>query len=177
MMQPNPERLVLKGTRFDVHELTLTGADGKTYLREVVRHPGAVVILPLIDPDTVLMIENQRPTIGETLLELPAGTREPGESAEATAARELIEETGFTAGRLREVHQFYSAPGICDELMHLYVAEALTEGAPQREATETIENRIASRSDISDWIRNGRIRDAKTLVGLYAFLCSPLLPA
>ena len=174
-MQPNPERLVLKGTRFDVHELTLTGADGETYRREVVRHPGAVVILPLIDPDTVLMIENQRPTVGETLLELPAGTREPGESAEATAARELTEETGFTAGRLSELHQFYSAPGICDELMHLYIAEELIEGAPQREVTETIENRIASRSDIRSWIGNGRIRDAKTLVGLYAFLCPPLL--
>ena len=164
------ERLVLAGERFNVHRMELSGSDGKTYHREVIRHPGAVVLLPLLENDKVVLIENHRATVGETLLELPAGTREPEESPETTAARELIEETGYHAGQLQKIHEFYSAPGICDELMHLYVATDLTEGQHAREATEQIENRLASRQEIMRWISDGTIRDAKTLVGLYAFL-------
>jgi ADP-ribose pyrophosphatase len=174
-MDTNRERVVLTGARFNVHEMDLMGSDGKRYVREVIRHPGAVVLLPLLDDDTVVLIENGRPSVDETLLELPAGTREPGESPEQTAARELVEETGYRAGSLTILHEFYSAPGICDELMHLYVARDLTEGVHQREATEQIENRPASREQIGQWIAGGRIRDAKTLVGLYAFLYSPSL--
>ena len=111
--------------------------------------PGAVVLLPLLDPDTVVLIENHRPTVGETLLELPAGTREVDEAPEVTAARELAEETGYQAGKLTLIHEFFSAPGIGDELMHLYLAEDLTEGSHHREATEQIENRIASRREIA----------------------------
>ena len=169
-MNTDRERVVLQGARFDVHEMKLTGRDGKTYVREVIRHPGAVVLLPLLDADTVVLIENTRPSVGETLLELPAGTREPDEPAEQTAARELIEETGYRAASLKQLHEFYSCPGICDELMHLYVARDLTPGDHQREATEEIENRLATRDEIRRWIGEGKIRDAKTLVGLYAFL-------
>jgi ADP-ribose pyrophosphatase len=169
------ERKLLHGSRFDVHAMDLVGNDGNTYVREVIRHPGAVVLLPLLDADTVVMIENTRPTVGETLLELPAGTREPNEPAIDTAHRELIEETGYQANEMRVVHEFYSAPGICDELMLLYLATELQAGQHQREATEQIETRVASRQQILDWIAAGQIRDAKTLVGLYAFLYSPLL--
>lgn len=174
-MDTKPERVVLNGARFDVHEMDLVGSDGQTYVREVVRHPGAVVLLPLLDDDRVVLIENRRPTVNETLLELPAGTREADEDPDTTAARELIEETGYRAGSLIKLHEFYSAPGICDELMHLYVARDLTEGQHQREATEQIENRPASRDEITEWIAAGRIKDAKTLIGLYAFLYSPTL--
>ncbi len=171
--KPANEQLVLRGSRFNVHRMELLGSDGKTYQREVVRHPGAVVLLPLLDADTVVMIENHRHTVAETLLELPAGTREPNEPAEQTAERELIEETGYRAGSLTLLHEFYSAPGICDERMLLYVARDLTEGQHHREATEQIENRIASRSDIQRWLADGTIRDAKSLIGLYAFLNMP----
>ena len=170
MTDRDSEKLILEGSRFNVHQMQLRGDDGKTYLREVIRHPGAVVLLPLLDEDTVVMIENTRATVGETLLELPAGTREPNESSETTAHRELIEETGYQAGKLQLLHQFYSAPGICDELMELYLATELVEGQHQREATEKIVNRIADRQQIRSWISEGKIRDAKTLVGLYAFL-------
>ncbi len=164
------EKVVLHGARFNVHQMTLNGTDGKSYIREVVRHPGAVVILPLLDEDTVVLIENRRATVGEVLLELPAGTREAGEPVEQTAHRELAEETGYRADSLVILHEFYSAPGICDELMHLFVARGLSLGDHGREATEQIENRIGTRNEIRQWIASGRIRDAKTLVGLYAFL-------
>jgi ADP-ribose pyrophosphatase len=175
MTETPPEKCILQGSRFDVHSMELTGRDGKTYVREVIRHPGAVVLLPLVDRDRVVMIANARPSVGETLLELPAGTREQGETVMETAHRELIEETGYHADALSELHQFYSAPGICDELMHLIVARGLTAGEPAREATEEIENRLADREQVEQWITEGRIRDAKTLVGLYAFLYSPQL--
>lgn len=172
MSRPNDdtEPMLLQGARFNVHRIMLTGDDGKEYQREVVRHPGAVVLLPVLDEDHVVMILNTRPTVNETLLELPAGTREPNEDAIVTAGRELIEETGYTAGKLSLVHEFYSAPGICDELMHLYQATELVAGDPQREATEQIENRIVSREEAIALIRDGSVRDAKTLVGLYAWI-------
>jgi ADP-ribose pyrophosphatase len=167
--QPD-EPMLLRGARFNVHRMNLTDNDGKLYEREVIRHPGAVVLLPILNDGRVVLIENTRPAVAETLLELPAGTREPDEQAIVTASRELIEETGYSAGKLELIHEFYSAPGICDELMHLYRATELLEGDPQREATEVIVNRIATKDEITGWIKDGTIRDAKTLVGLYAFL-------
>ncbi len=175
MKQTGDEPILLHGTRFNVHQMELIGSDGKTYHREVIRHPGAVVLLPLIDRDTVVLIENRRPTVNQTLLELPAGTREENETPETTAARELMEETGYQASTLELIHEFYSAPGICDELMHLYVARDLTKGEHHREATEEIENRVATRQEVTEWMAEGKIRDAKTLVGLYAFLHSPIV--
>ncbi|MEM8669782.1 MAG: NUDIX hydrolase [Planctomycetota bacterium] len=169
-MDTSNERVVLRGSRFNVNEMQLHGSDGKTYVREVIRHPGAVVLLPMIDENTIVLIENRRPTVAETLLELPAGTREADEPVEETARRELIEETGYTPGKLTKLLEFFSAPGICDELMHLYLAEDLTEGNHAREATENIENRITTRAEVIQMIADGKIRDAKTLVGLYAFL-------
>ena len=166
------ERIVHRGQRFDLYEATLVGDDGQSYVREVVRHPGAVIILPLIDADTVVMIENTRWTVDETLLELPAGTREDGEEPEVSARRELIEETGYCGEDFRLTHEFYSAPGISDELMYLYQATNLTLGQPDREATEQIVTRIASRNEVRQWIEGGKIRDAKTLVGLYSWLAS-----
>ena len=166
----NNERLVLEGERFNVYQMELSGSDGRIYHREVIRHPGAVVPLPLVDPDTVVLIRNHRVTVGETLLELPAGTREPDESPEQTAARELIEETGYRAGTLHARGEFYSAPGICDELMHLFVATDLTAGQHAREAVEQIENQLVHRDEVRELIADGAIRDAKTLVGLYGFL-------
>jgi len=122
-----------------------------------------------------VLIENSRPTVGEILLELPAGTRESGESPETTAARELIEETGFRAASLTKLHEFYSAPGICDELMHLFIAQGLTPVGHHREPLEQIENHPATRAEVARSIAAGKIRDAKTLIGLYAFLYHPSL--
>ncbi len=169
----NDEQVLLKCSRFSVHALEVRDRHGQSRTKEVIRHPGAVVLLPVLRDGRVVMIENHRHSVGQTLLELPAGTIEIGEPPESTAARELIEETGYHAGRLEKLHEFYSCPGICDELMHLYLATELTAGEPDREATEQIENRIVSRDEINQLISRGEIRDAKTLVGLYALLARP----
>jgi ADP-ribose pyrophosphatase len=164
------EKVLLQCSRFKVNAIEMTDRNGRQLVREVIRHPGAVVLLPLLDDGRLVMIENYRHTVDETLLELPAGTMEAGEPPELTAARELSEETGYRAAKIEKLHEFYSCPGICDELMHLYIASGLTAGEPDREATEEIENRIVSRYEIAKLIAEGAIRDAKTLVGLYAFL-------
>lgn len=168
-----PEQVLLKAARFTVNAIELVDRNGGKRLREVVRHPGAVVLLPILDDGRVVMIENVRVAVNETLLELPAGTIEVGEPPATTAGRELIEETGYHASRIELVHEFYSCPGICDELMRLYVATGLREGAPEREETEQIENRIVTKAEIQQLIARGKIRDAKSLVGLYYYLSNP----
>lgn len=170
----NDEQVLLRCSRFSVHAVEIRDRDGRIRTREVIRHPGAVVLLPVLNDGRVVMIKNHRHSVGQILLELPAGTLESGELPESTAARELIEETGYHAGKLEKLHTFYSCPGICDELMHLYLATKLTAGQPNREATEQIENRIVSRDEIAGLIAGGEIRDAKTLVGLYALLARPI---
>lgn len=165
-----PGKLLLKCDKFDVEQITSTGADGRTHTRQIIRHPGAVVIVPILPDGSVVMIDNFRPTADAVLLELPAGTCEPDEPAEETAHRELIEETGYRAGRMIKLHEFYSSPGISDEVMHLFVASELEQGAPQREAGEEIENRVVSREEIERLLNAGQIVDAKTLTGLLLWL-------
>jgi len=164
------EPVLLRAARFTVNAMTITDKNGNPVMREVIRHPGAVVILPLLPNGSVVMIDNYRRSVDQTLLELPAGTIEHGESADATAPRELIEETGYRAGKFTKVHEFYSCPGICDERMHLYVASELIAGAPERESTEQMENHVVDAGEVESLIRDGRICDAKTLIGLYWFL-------
>lgn len=152
--------------RFDVVKVTRQLANGQTKSREVVRHPGSVVILPQLDDGRVCLIRNHRVAVGRTLVELPAGTLEPDEAPALCAARELTEETGFQAAQLEHVISFFAAPGILDELMHLYLATDLTAGTPCREDGEEIENLVVSWEDALSLIDDGTIQDAKTILGL-----------
>jgi ADP-ribose pyrophosphatase len=161
----NPECL-LETSRFRVERLRRELPDGTVKQREIIRHPGSVVIMPWIDGERVCLIRNFRMAAGQPLIELPAGTLEPGESPADCAARELIEETGYRAGRLEWLTSFYAAPGILDEQMQLFVATDLTAGTPRREAGEEIENVIVHRTEALAMIQRGEIRDAKTMVGL-----------
>jgi ADP-ribose pyrophosphatase len=140
--------------------------DGSRTQREIIRHPGSVVLLPCVDEQHVCLIRNYRMAVGQTLVELPAGTLEAGEPPDVCAVRELKEETGYEAGTLTELTSFFAAPGILDEHMHLFLATQLTGGSPQREPDEEIENWVVSWDKALEMIRNGEIRDAKTIVGL-----------
>jgi ADP-ribose pyrophosphatase len=164
-MTPNP-KVLLQASRFRVvqHEQLLK--NGKSVTREVVVHPGAVTILPLLEGDRVCMIRNFRVAVGKTLIELPAGTIDDQEPPQQTAVRELQEETGYTAGRWRELPAFYMSPGILNERMHLFVAEKLIEGQSAREAGEEIDNLIVPWSEAVAMALRGEIQDAKSLVGI-----------
>jgi ADP-ribose pyrophosphatase len=164
-----PETQLLSTARFDVVEVpAIVGEpDGKT--RQIVRHPGAVTIIPLVDEDHVCLIKNYRVSVDEVLIELPAGTREPDEEAIITAERELIEETGYRCQNLEFLHRFLLSPGILDEQMYLYVATGLTAGAPAREEGEEIDNLVVTWQQAIDGVFSGEIKDAKTITGLLMF--------
>lgn len=140
--------------------------DGQTIRRDVVIHPGAVAILPLVDADHVCLLRNHRPAVGETLWEIPAGTLEPNEPIETAAMRELAEETGYVAGKWRKIHAFYPSPGCLDERTHLFVAQELQPGEMKLEIDEQIEPRTVAWAEALTWCLDGTIRDAKTLVAI-----------
>lgn len=169
------ERTVLrKGRKYSFEVVRFEGAGGRTLEHEVVRHPGSVTVLPLLDDPArgrcAVLIENERIAVGETLVELPAGTMDkPGEPAEKAAARELEEETGYRARSMRRLGGFYTTPGLTDEWMEAFVAEELTPVGQRLEADERITVRIVRVPEALAMVEEGRIRDAKTaLVLLWA---------
>jgi ADP-ribose pyrophosphatase len=161
-----PRQIVYTGRKIKVALDTETGPDGREVRRDVVLHPGAVALLPLVDETHVCLLRNRRPNVGETLWEIPAGTLEPGEPIETAAARELAEETGYTAARLEKVAEFYPSPGVLSEKTHLFVAHGLTPGPMRLEADEQLEPQTVAWTQALAWALDGTIRDAKTLVAL-----------
>jgi ADP-ribose pyrophosphatase len=158
--------LAFTARKFRVERLDVPAADGSTHTYEVVVHPGAAVILPLLADGRVVLIRNERPAVEAELLELPAGTLDPSEPAIECARRELTEETGYRAGRLEPLVSFYSTPGICNEHMHAFVATELTPGETEHEPTERIRVTPMEYAEALRAIGDGRIVDAKTMVTL-----------
>lgn len=152
-------------------------ATGQTFTRSFIRHPGICVIVPFLEDGKILLLQQYRYAIKEELWELPAGTlagREEDQGVVATerpeicAARELIEETGFEAGRLEKFTECYAIPGSGDELMHFFYAFDLTKRKQALDIGEVIsEVRGFSFSEIDAMVATGEIRDAKTLIGLF----------
>jgi ADP-ribose pyrophosphatase len=132
-------------------------------------HPGSVAILPILDDGRVCLIHSRRVTVEKTLIEIPAGTREPNETPIETARRELAEETGYRAGELEELLSYFPSPGVMDERMWIFVAYGLTEGNPSREANEEIENLLVSWEDAIAMLDRGEIEDGKTAVALLQY--------
>ncbi len=161
---------LLVTSRFDVELVTQRLPSGQLHSREVVRHPGAVVILPLLDDDSICLIKNYRVAVDRTLYELPAGTLERGEHPIKTAERELIEETGYRCQNLRPLCEFFMSPGILDERMHAFVATGLSLGNAARETGEQIENMKVTRSELDRLLREGLIEDSKSMSVLLYFL-------
>lgn len=175
MPTENEELLVTR--RFRVVRQRHQGPDGAWHTKDTVQHPGAVAILPLLSDGSVCLIRNFRVAVGKTLIELPAGTLETNEDPAVTAARELIEETGYRAGRIEKLREFTMSPGILNERMYLYLARDLTAGPTALEPGETIENLIVSWPEAMRMVADGTIEDAKTLVGLLTYQQTLLGPS
>lgn len=154
--------------RLEVHHLE-NEETGKRFKREVVVHPGAVVVLGLLDDGRVLLIRNRRYAVGQILLELPAGTLEKKEDPINCAGRELLEETGYLARRLAPIGTYFTSPGILSEKMYAFAAYDLRKQTAALEEGEEIE---LEPTDLDEAIRmtgDGRIQDAKTIATLLMF--------
>lgn len=144
--------------------------DGRTATREIVRHPGAVAVLALVEGGSrMLVVEQYRKPLEKAQVEIPAGKLEAGEDPLAAAARELEEETGYRAKSLQLLHTFSTSPGFADEIIHLYIADQFEEGTVRLDEEEFLTCEAISLDEAWQYIRDGRIGDAKTLLAVYAW--------
>ncbi|MGB7156855.1 MAG: NUDIX hydrolase [Tepidisphaeraceae bacterium] len=157
-----------KKVRLEVHHLENEETEKRTQ-REVIVHPGAVCVLPLFPNETVLLIRNRRYAVGQILLELPAGTLEKNEDPINCAGRELLEETGYLAGRLKSLGNFYTSPGILSEKMYAYAAYDLEQSNAALEEGEEIELNPVPFDEAIHMIKEGRIVDGKTIATLLMY--------
>jgi ADP-ribose pyrophosphatase len=156
---------IFKGKLISVARDTVREGE-KTYLREVVRHPGGAGVVAYFDDGTVALVSQYRHPPARFLLELPAGKLDPGERPEETAARELEEELGVVAERMEPLSEFYSTPGFCDEKLWVFLATGLRETARRCEDDEIIEIvRVPFRRAL-EMVASREIEDAKTIIGL-----------
>ncbi|HPE84904.1 MAG: NUDIX hydrolase [Chlamydiia bacterium] len=154
-----------QGHHIDVQVETVDLPEGpKTY--DLVCHPGAVAILPITDDGRIILIEQWRRAIKQILLEIPAGTLEPGEDPELCAIRELQEEIGYKPTKLTLMATFFSAPGFCNEKIHLYLATGLIPSKLTGDDTDCIDTVYYTLDELNDLIQKGLIHDAKTLIAL-----------
>ncbi len=152
-------------SRFALVEETFATSDGPV-VRPVIHHPGAVAIIAQPDPGHLVLVRQYRYPIRRWTLEIPAGTRVPGEAPEATAARELQEEAGYAAASLRELMRFHPAVGVSDEEMILYRAEGLSPAAAQPDHGELVERAVVALAELPRLFASGELSDAKTLIAL-----------
>ena len=167
---PREINRVFEGRIFTVQTETLTLPDGRTFTAEIIRHPGAVVIVPVTDANEIVLVRQYRHAIGRFAWELPAGSLKPTEDVTAAAGRECQEEIGLVSSRLTPLGSFFPTPGYCDEEMHFFRADGLREPTVDEIARpdedEEIEARAFSREAIHRMIDAGEIIDLKTVAGL-----------
>ena len=162
-----------------VDELDVEG--GRSVRREVVEHPGAVTIIAFDDQERLLLVRQYRHPVGRDLLELPAGTFDPGDDPETCALRELQEETGYRPGHLERLGGFYLAPGYCTEYQNVFLATGLTKSRLPPDEDERIELVPLPLEEVLRMVEAGEIEDAKTAAALLLYLrhrgTSPARPA
>lgn len=150
-----------KVIKVDVEEVGLP--NGKTSKRELVRHPGAVAVIAVTQDHNIVMVRQYRKALEKEILEIPAGKMEEGEEPHITAGRELEEETGYKPLSLKKIASFYTAPGFCDELVHLYEADIDKPGTPFTDEDEFVQVKEISLEEAEDAIEKNLIHDAKTM--------------
>ena len=163
-------RTIYEGAIFGIRRDEVIEPSGVRATREVITHPGSVVVLPVLPDGRFLLIRQYRHATRQYLWELVAGRIDGGESPRKAAARELIEETGYRAKRVRVFLDVFPTPGFLEERMFILLAEGLTAGVAEPEDDEKIISRAYSRKQLEEMIRSGKLRDAKSIAGiLYYF--------
>ena len=155
------------GKIFDVVLEKVTLPNGAVKDREIVRHPGAAAMVPLLDDGRVVLIKQYRHAVGEFVWEIPAGTLEPEEAPMACARRELVEETGYEAANLEKLTEILPAPGYTDEHIHIFLATGLQAVDQRLEDDEVLELQPTVLETALAMVAQGEIRDAKTIAGLF----------
>jgi len=167
---------VYEGPVFGIRRDEVIEPSGVRAIREVITHPGSVVVLPVLPDGRILLIQQYRHATRQYLWELVAGRMDHGETPKVAAARELIEETGYRAKRLRVFLDVFPTPGFLEERMFLLLAEGLTAGEAEPEEDEKIISRAYNRKELEEMIRGGKLRDAKSIAGVlfyFRFLSPP----
>ena len=167
--------VLFQGRVFALKREQVAEPNGLIATREIVVHPGSVVALPVLGDGRIVLIRQYRHAAGQYLWELVAGHKEPDEDPIEGARRELREETGYTARRIKKLLEVFPSPGLLGERMDIFVATGLTKGKPRPEDDEKIQQRIFTLREAKDWIRTGKIRDSKTIAGIlyYATFVAP----
>jgi ADP-ribose pyrophosphatase len=163
-------QIVYKGNHIQVREDEVIEPSGHKAKREILVHPGAVCIVARPTPEQVILIRQYRHATGRELIEIPAGTLHAGEDPRECAIRELEEEAGYLAATMIERGRFWTTPGFTTEFMYLYEATSLTKTQIRPDEDEVIEVEIAGRSEALQMIDDGRIQDAKSILGLLRIL-------
>jgi ADP-ribose pyrophosphatase len=162
--------VLYQGPVFGVRRDEVLEPGGVRATREVVTHPGSVVVLPVLDDGRVVLIRQYRHATRQYLWELVAGRMDPGETPKRAAARELVEETGYRAKRYSVFLDVFPTPGFVEERMFILLAEGLTAGQAQPEEDEKIEARAYSLKELKQMIQRGKLRDAKSVAGILYYV-------
>jgi len=163
-------KLVFQGKVFGVRRDEVREPGGLRATREVITHPGSVVVLPVLQDGKILMIRQYRHAARQHLWELVAGRIDEGETVKEAAARELLEETGYRARRYSEFLDVFPTPGFLEERMHILVAHGLTAGKAQPEEDEKIISHAYRVQELKRMMRTGKLRDGKSIAGILYYL-------
>lgn len=158
--------IVYQGPAFGVRRDQVLEPGGLHATREVVTHPGSVVVLPVLADGKIALVRQYRHATRQYLWELVAGRIDAGESIKAAAARELMEETGYRAKKLTVFLEFWPTPGFLEEQMHILIAENVTPGQARPEEDEKITTKLYTKKELEKMIGERKLRDAKTIAGL-----------
>jgi len=162
------KKVIWSGRAVDFRVDTIRLPNGKKATREYIDHPGAVGVVPFVDKDHIAMVRQYRHPVGEVTLELPAGKIDKGESLLTCVKRELNEETGYTAKKIRPLLQYWPTPAFANEVLHLYVATGLTAGKMHTDDDEFLRCVVVPFKKAVKMALNGEIKDSKTIVALLA---------
>ena len=171
--RPLTEDVAWTGRIFNVDRLRVELPDGRAAVRDVVRHPGAVAIVALTEDGRICLVRQYRTALGRVTVEIPAGKLAPGEDPLECAGRELLEETGMSAEKIAFLTTIASSAGFCDELIHIYMATGLEFSRSDPDADEFINVDLVPLGELVDAVLDGRIEDAKTVVG--ALICDSVM--